>query len=108
MPPITPDRWRILSPYLDEALDIAADQRPAWLASISERDAALATDLKAMLAEHEVVNQAGFMDGAVLDSQITHTRGSARSSSAAPSFATGASAVAGRGTATSLRCSAPC
>ena len=73
MPPITPDRWRILSPYLDEALDIAADQRPAWLASISERDAALATDLKAMLAEHEVVNQAGFMDGAVLDSQITHT-----------------------------------
>jgi serine/threonine protein kinase/tetratricopeptide (TPR) repeat protein len=73
MPPISPERWRILSPYLDEALDIAADRRPAWLASLEVRDAALATDLRAMLAEHDVVHQAGFMDGAVLDSRVTHT-----------------------------------
>ena len=73
MPPISPERWRILSPYLDEALDIAADRRPAWLASLAARDAALAADLKGMLAEHDVVDQAGFMDGAVLDSRLTHT-----------------------------------
>ena len=73
MPPISPDRWRILSPYLDEALDIAADQRPAWLAAIGQRDAALATDLKAMLAEHAVVHQARFMDGELLDSPLVRT-----------------------------------
>ena len=73
MPPITPDRWRILSPYLDEALDIAADERPAWLASIGLRDAALATDLKAMLAEHEVADHSGFLAGAVLDARLEQT-----------------------------------
>ena len=34
MPPLSPDRWRALSPYLDEALEIAAEDRAAWLASI--------------------------------------------------------------------------
>jgi serine/threonine protein kinase/tetratricopeptide (TPR) repeat protein len=73
MPPISPERWRILSPYLDEALDITPDRRPAWLASLEVRDAGLASDLRTMLAEHDVVHQAGFMDGAVLDARVTHT-----------------------------------
>ena len=37
MPPISPERWRTLSPYLDEALEIEAAEQNAWLASISAR-----------------------------------------------------------------------
>jgi eukaryotic-like serine/threonine-protein kinase len=67
MPPISPDRWRVLSPYLDDALDLSTSQRAAWLASISARDASLAADLQALLAEHDVAHEAGFLDTAVLD-----------------------------------------
>ena len=47
---ISPERWRVLSPYLDEALEIEAAEQAAWLASISARDPALADDLRSMLA----------------------------------------------------------
>jgi eukaryotic-like serine/threonine-protein kinase len=70
MPPINPDRWRVLSPYLDEALDIAADQRSAWLASISTRDAALAADLHTILAQYQAVNETHFLERAVLDPRL--------------------------------------
>jgi eukaryotic-like serine/threonine-protein kinase len=67
MPPIDPDRWRVLSPYLDEALEIAGDDRAAWLASIHARDSALAADLHTILAQHRVVHESRFLEHAVLD-----------------------------------------
>ena len=67
MPPINPDRWRVLSPYLDEALDIAADERAAWLAALSARDSALAADLHTILARHRTVHESHFLERAVLD-----------------------------------------
>ena len=67
MPPFTAERWRVLSPYLDEALEITPDERPAWLASIATRDATLADDLRAMLAQHRTVRQSRFLERAVLD-----------------------------------------
>jgi len=48
--PLTPDRWRALSPYLDEALAMPAHNRAAWLADIRARDAALASDLERRIA----------------------------------------------------------
>jgi len=71
MPPITPERWRVLSPYLDEALELATDQRGDWLKTISSRDAALAADLKALLTDQEVVHESRFMDRALLDPRTT-------------------------------------
>jgi serine/threonine protein kinase/tetratricopeptide (TPR) repeat protein len=71
MPPISPDRWRALSPYLDQALDIAAADRAAWLATIAARDAGLGSELRAMLFDHDVADHAGFLDGAVLDPRLT-------------------------------------
>ena len=67
MSPISPERWRALSPYLDQALELAADQRGDWLRGISARDAALASDLQAMLTQHDVVHEEKFMDRALLD-----------------------------------------
>ena len=54
MTPLGAERWRALSPYLDEALEIPTIDRDAWLAQIFERDAGLAIDLRTMLAEHDV------------------------------------------------------
>jgi serine/threonine protein kinase len=68
MPPIT-DRWRVLGPHLDHALDIAAEERAAWLATLSTRDAALAADLRAILSEQGEVRESRFLECAVLDSQ---------------------------------------
>ena len=67
MPPISPDRWRVLSPYLDEALEIGPAERHGWLAAISARDPELATDLQTMLAQHQVVHDTGFLERTVLD-----------------------------------------
>src|SRR5262245_12157829 len=74
MPHISPERWRALSPYLDEALDIAADDRPAWLAGIAARDAVLGSELRAMLDEHAAADTDGFLDGAVLDPRSAVTQ----------------------------------
>ena len=67
MPPFSAERWRVLSPYLDEALEIAPDERAGWLASIAARDAVLAEDLRGMLAQHRTVHESGFLERAVLD-----------------------------------------
>jgi len=69
MPPISPDRWRVLSPLLDEALDIDPDRLPSWLQSISARDGQLGAELQAMLAERQVVQRARFLEHPVLDSR---------------------------------------
>ena len=70
MPPISPERWRVLSPYLDEALEIPPDERSAWLALIGAGDPALAAELRVMLAEHAVVHESHFLERALL-----HPRG---------------------------------
>ena len=71
MAPISPERWRALSPYLDQALDVPTAERAAWLAAITARDAGLGSELRAMLAQHDVADTDGFLDGAVLDPRLT-------------------------------------
>ena len=55
----------LLSPYLDQALDIPSERCSSWLQSIAARDAALAADLEAVLAEQRAVQQARFLEHAV-------------------------------------------
>lgn len=59
-------RWRELSPYLDELLDLAPPARAARLQALAEGDAALADDLRALLAEHEVLDAEGFLEAGAL------------------------------------------
>jgi serine/threonine protein kinase/tetratricopeptide (TPR) repeat protein len=65
MPRLSPDRWRIVSPYLDEALEIATTERAEWLAAVSARDPALAADLRSLLAEQDAVIDSGFLEASV-------------------------------------------
>jgi serine/threonine protein kinase len=73
MPPISPERWRLLSPYLDQALDVPADRLSSWLQSLAARDAALAADLNTVLAQQRAVQQAHFLEHAVLDPRLVRS-----------------------------------
>ena len=57
------DRWRVLSPYLDEALSLTGDGRVAWLAAIAARDPGLGADLEGLLAEHEGLEASRYLEG---------------------------------------------
>jgi len=58
----SPDQWRVLSPYLDQALDIAPEERAAWLGSIRAQNPVLATDLQTLLQEHGALGDEGFLE----------------------------------------------
>ena len=58
------ERWRVLSPHLDRALELSGGERAVWLASLRGEDPALAHDLEALLIEHEALDQEGFLAGA--------------------------------------------
>ena len=77
MTTINPDRWRALSPYLDEALEIAAEERAGWLAAIAARDSALAADLHKLLVQHRLVHESHFLECAMLDARTREPSGSA-------------------------------
>ena len=66
MPRLSADRWRTLSPYLDEALEIPGEQRATWLARIASRDATLGADLRRLLTDHEAVHASQFLENVVL------------------------------------------
>jgi serine/threonine protein kinase len=51
-----PDRWRALIPHLDRALDLAPDEREPWLAALAADDAALADELRAILARYDAID----------------------------------------------------
>src|SRR5688572_26909652 len=65
MPPLSPERWRAVGPYLDHALDISKEDRAAWLAFVQSQDALLAADLRDLLAEHDALHESHFLERAV-------------------------------------------
>ena len=58
------ERWRELDPYLDRALGLSPAERPAWLAELGGKDPSLAADLAALLARHDDVRRAAFLEQA--------------------------------------------
>jgi eukaryotic-like serine/threonine-protein kinase len=65
MRPLDSDLWRRLSPYLDEALEIDPEQRPAWLASVGATNPEIAASLRLLLADHKAIEDSGFLEGVV-------------------------------------------
>lgn len=56
------EQWRVLSPYLDKALDMDDAARAVWLTSLRAQDPALAAQLVSLLEEHNALAQSGFME----------------------------------------------
>jgi serine/threonine protein kinase len=63
---LDPDRWQVVSPHLDRALDMAEDERAEWLAALRRDDPALAADLEALLAEGGAISNERFLEKSVL------------------------------------------
>lgn len=56
------ERLRVVSPYIDRALELTGDERVAWLESVRSGDAGLAEDIEALLEEHTALQLEGFLD----------------------------------------------
>lgn len=63
MPTPSSDHWQALSPYLDQALALGEEDRAAWRAALRERDPELCSRLDALLEEHRVLSEEGFLQG---------------------------------------------
>jgi tetratricopeptide (TPR) repeat protein len=53
MPTHEQTRWREISPYLDEALDLTEPARAAWLGELAQRAPSVAEAVQSLLAERE-------------------------------------------------------
>ncbi len=56
------ERWQVVSPLLDQVLDLPVDERAAWLASLRERDPGLAAEVAALLDEGRVLGDEQFLE----------------------------------------------
>ena len=59
---LSPERWQIISPYLDQALAMTGDAQAAWLSSLRKQDPELAAELTALLGEHRMLVEEGFLE----------------------------------------------
>ncbi|HEX4824756.1 MAG TPA: protein kinase [Candidatus Polarisedimenticolaceae bacterium] len=61
MPPLSNERWQIVSPYLDRALDLPRAERASFLSSLRAEDEAIAGDLEALLVAHDELSRDNFL-----------------------------------------------
>src|ERR1700685_395840 len=59
---LSPERWQIISPYLAKALAMTEDAQAAWLLSLRQQNPELAAELAALLDEHRMLMQEGFLE----------------------------------------------
>jgi len=61
-PSITPERWQEISPYLDEALSLPAEERAKWLESFRVQKPELSELVQKLLEEHNAAEQEHFLE----------------------------------------------
>jgi eukaryotic-like serine/threonine-protein kinase len=71
MPNLTPDQWHEVSPYLDEVLEVAPEHRAAWLLSLREKDARLASIVETLLVEQDQLKKEGFLEKSLVHSGVS-------------------------------------
>ena len=60
------DRWKLISPYLDRAMDMDAEEREAWFARLRTDEPELAADLAQLLESHDAVQAEGFLEDSAM------------------------------------------
>jgi serine/threonine protein kinase/Tfp pilus assembly protein PilF len=60
------DRWQVVGPYLDQAMEMAGDERAEWLDALRAEDSALAADVEALLSERSALSREGFLQEVAL------------------------------------------
>ena len=61
--PPGPPTWQRISAALDQGLDLAPAEREAWLAELDKSDQHLATRLRELFAQHQRLEDSGFLSG---------------------------------------------
>lgn len=64
------DRWQLLEPLLDRALDLTVEERESWMDELRVQSPALAADLALLLSGESIADRRGFLTeivGAKLD-----------------------------------------
>ena len=59
---LDPDEWHALSPHLDKALGMNDEERSIWLSWLHSRNPDVALQLEALLYEHRVLAEEGFLE----------------------------------------------
>src|SRR5580693_8892973 len=59
---LDPDEWHALSPHLDKALGMNDEERSIWLSWLHSRNPDVALQLEALLYEHSVLTEEGFLE----------------------------------------------
>ena len=59
---ISPERWKEVSPYLDQLLSLPREERWAYVASFRESNPDLADLLQALLDELDVIAEKRFLE----------------------------------------------
>lgn len=67
MPTFNQDRWSEISPYLDHALSLSAEERCTWLESFRSERPELADFLQDLLKEYSALAQEQFLEGKAAD-----------------------------------------
>jgi eukaryotic-like serine/threonine-protein kinase len=60
---LSPERWREVSPYLEEALELPPERRSDWMADLRRRDASLAEDVEALFSARSLASRESFLEG---------------------------------------------
>ena len=61
MSSLTPEQWRRLSSYLEEALALTGDEQARWLEELRNRDPEFASQVQSFLKDQEDADSRGFM-----------------------------------------------
>src|SRR5712672_1075634 len=56
-------RWGELSPLLDQVLELAGEERAAWLEALRATRPEVVAELQTLLAELQALDDAGFLEG---------------------------------------------
>src|SRR5262245_59452699 len=65
MPGLAGERWKVLSPHLDRALEMTPQERGPWLDALAAGDADLAADLRLLLDEYRLLGDDKFLEQAI-------------------------------------------
>ena len=56
------ERWRLVSPHLDQALDLSGEERQGYLALLASEDPTLAADLESLLGEERALREERYLE----------------------------------------------
>src|SRR5215218_7192925 len=61
-PPVKGERWLLVSPHLDQALELSGEERRRYLAGVASEDPALAADLELLLGEQPALHDEKYLE----------------------------------------------